>query len=486
MNFQRLILIIALIWYSITAYFSIGYFHPDEHYQIIEFAGIIDKPETSKDLAWEFDARIRSAIQPMICYSIFKACDFFSISDPYDKAFVLRLITGWLAVLVIFTFIKSIKHSINDRYWKLFLILSYFIWFLPFLNVRFSSETWSGLSFLLALSFIIKFKKNYQTYLISGLLLGFSFLFRNQIAFAILGLVLWLVFIKKESAKNIVFMTAAGFFAVIIGFLIDSWFYGNWTFTIWNNFKVNLIDGKASEFGISPWYYYFFYIFRFSFFLFGMVIILSFLYLVYKRFNSIFVWIILTFIIIHSFIPHKELRFLFPLVNLVPVVFVLAIQNLPKITWMNPPNKFIKVLMICFISANLIGAIAASIKPVGIPVIRIEQAILKMDNKKPINIFYIDKNPFSQWGLVTNFYDQKDLRFNKLELNNQVKMYSADSGLQNLLVVSIGNVQNPEVQKFIKNMNMKEKTRSMQKFQIPFLMIYGFNTRNLLILFSDE
>lgn len=489
MKFQRLIFIVALVWYAVTAYFSIGFFHPDEHYQIIEFAGIIDKPETSKDLTWEFKTQIRPALQPVICYLIFKACDFFSISDPYNKAFVLRLITGWLAVLIIRFFTNSLNSSINDKFRNLFLILSYFIWFLPFINVRFSSETWSGLSFLLALSLIIRNNKNCQTYLIAGLMLGLSFIFRSQIAFAVLGLALWLVFIKKESAKNIIFMSTGGLVAILLGFLVDSWFYGDWVVTIWNYFKVNLIDGKTSEFGVSPWYYYIFYIFKFSFFPFGLIIILSFLFLIYKRFNSIFIWIILPFLIFHSFIPHKELRFLFPLVNLVPVVFILAIQEFPKVSWINPANKFIQGLVIFFLSANMTGAFVAGIKPVGIPVFRIAKRIHEMDNKKPINLYYVknyknNTNPFIPWGLVTNFYYQKEFRFNILELNNQTKISPGEN--QNLLVVSIEDVKNPEIQNFIKIMNMKEETRSIRKFQIPFLMIYGFNTRNLLILYSDE
>jgi phosphatidylinositol glycan class B len=486
MKFQELIFIFALIWYTGTAYFSIGVFHPDEHYQIVEFAGIIDNPGISKDLAWEFDAQIRSALQPVLCNLIFKVCNLISISDPYDKAFVLRLITGWLAVLIIHLFTNSVKGVIDFRFRNLFLILSYFIWFLPFINVRFSSETWSGLSFLLSLSLIVRSNKKTYTYLIAGLILGFSFLFRNQIAFAILGLVLWLIFIKKESFYHIILISASGLMAIIIGFLIDSWFYGNWTLTIWNNLKVNLIDGKSSEFGISPWYYYFFYTFRFSFFPFGIIIILSFLYLVYKRINSIFVWIILSFLIVHSLIPHKELRFLFPLVNLVPIMIILAFQDFPKVSWMNTQNKFIKGLMIFFISANLIGAIVASIKPIGVPIIRIEKAIHEMAIEKPLNVFYFDERPFSYWGITSNFYAQNNVKINKLDFQNQALTSHAETGMQNLLFVSLKDARNLEIQKFIRRMNMKENTRSIHELLIPFLMIYGYNTETILILYSNE
>ena len=198
MKFDRIVFIIAIIWYSFTAYFSVGYYHGDEHYQIIEFAGIKTGTYTPIELAWEFESQIRAAIQPTICYLIFNACDFFSIIDPYHKAFILRLITGLFAVLAIYFFTHSCRNMMSCRNWKPFLIVSYSLWFLPFINVRFSSETWSGIALLTSLAFIIKDNKNYWTFLISGGLLGLSFLFRYQIATAAFGLILWLVFIKKR------------------------------------------------------------------------------------------------------------------------------------------------------------------------------------------------------------------------------------------------------------------------------------------------
>jgi phosphatidylinositol glycan class B len=43
-------------------------------------------------------------------------------------------------------------------------------------------------------------------------------------------------------------------------------------------------------------------------------------------------WVILPFILVHSMIGHKEIRFLFPMVGLLPVVIVQAIE-LVRIRW---------------------------------------------------------------------------------------------------------------------------------------------------------
>ncbi len=261
LKFKHVVLFAALIWYALTAYFSEGYYHADEHYQIIEFAGSIDGSNTEADLAWEYGSKIRPALQPVICYGVFKGCEFLSIVSPHNKAFVLRLITALFSVLAIYFFTNSCKAQIQKKYWKLFLILSYFIWFLPFINVRFSSETWSGLFLLLSLGLIFRDKTRIQSFISLGLLLGLAFLFRFQIAFAVLGIFLWLFIVKKTPLLKMAVFTASGLLIVILGILIDSWFYGDFTLTLYNYFKVNLIEGRAAEFGTSPWYHYLFYVF---------------------------------------------------------------------------------------------------------------------------------------------------------------------------------------------------------------------------------
>jgi phosphatidylinositol glycan class B len=486
MKFHQLIFIIAIIWYALTAYLSNGYYHPDEHYQIIEFAGIIEGTNTARDLAWEYNAQIRPAIQPAICYLLFKACDFFSIANPYDKAFLLRLITSLLSVVAIYFFTNSCRNMISNKNWKLFLILSYFIWFLPFINVRFSSESWSGIALLSASALVVRDKSSYQTSLVIGSLLGLSFLFRYQIAFAVLGLVLWLIFMKKEAISKIALILASGLAVVIIGFFIDSWFYGEWVFTFWNYFKVNLIDGKAAEFGTSPWFYYFFKVFRYSYFPIGTLILLSFLLLVFRRYDSIFIWTILPFLIVHSCISHKELRFLFPIINFVPVIIILAIQEVPPIKWINPPGKLIKGLLVLVLMINLVGVIVASTKPAGEGSIRIAQKINEINTKKLLNIFFVNNcNPFSPWYLTTNFYTQKNSEFKKLDFSGQIHIPVADSNARNVFVIRMIDFQDMEIQKFINSMDMKEKCKSVPEFMIPFLKIYGYRTKDIFILYSD-
>jgi len=261
MKFHQKIFTIAFIVYSITAVQSVGYFHGDEHYQIIEFAGILDGSNEPKDLPWEYGEQIRPTLQPVIGYLILQSCEFLSITSPYSKATILRLITAVFSLIIIYFFANSCKKIVAPKYWKLFLILTYFLWFLPFINVRFSSETWSGLLLLLSAGLVIRNHRSYSSYFILGGVLGLSFLFRYQIAFAIVGLIFWLLIIRKENVTKLFILSFSILIVIAAGILIDSWYYGNWTITTLNYFVVNLIDGKAADFGTSPWFYYFFFIF---------------------------------------------------------------------------------------------------------------------------------------------------------------------------------------------------------------------------------
>jgi GPI mannosyltransferase 3 len=486
MKFHRIIFIIAIIWYALTAYFSNGYFHADEHYQIIEFSGILNGTNTAKDLAWEYHAQIRPALQPTICYLIFKACDFISITNPYHKAFILRLITGLLSVIAIFFFTNSCKSMILPKNRKLFLVLSYFLWFLPFINVRFSSETWSGIALLFALSFIIRNKTRFQTYLLIGCLIGLSFLFRYQIVFASLGLILWLIFIRHETIPKISIVLASAVLVVIVGFFIDSWYYGQWTLTFWKYFNVNLIEGKADQFGTEPWYFYINHIIQDSFFPIGILILALFFFLIIKQYNSIFIWTILPFLFIHSVIAHKEVRFLFPLINFIPVILIIAKQEIPQKMWVNRPNYIIKVLLITVLIINTLGVIVASIKPAGAGRIRITQEIYNMDTKKHVNIYFANNsNPYSPWGITTNFYAQQKSDFKRIDLTKPYNIPATDSNTRNVLVVGIGDDKNTVIQNFINGMNMKEKCRSIPRFMNRILSIYGYNNYESLIMYSD-
>jgi phosphatidylinositol glycan class B len=338
----------------------------------------------------------------------------------------------------------------------------------------------------LAVALVVRNKSSYQSYLILGCLLGFSFLFRFQIAFAALGLVFWLIFRKKEAKSKIAAMMASGIAIVAFGILIDSWFYGDWVLTFVNYFRAYLIGQKTAEFGALPWFYFIDKIFN-SLFPVGFLVLISFLFLLFKKYDSVFIWTVLPFLFFHSFIYHKELRFLFPVINFVPVIIFLAIKEVPPVKWINPPGKIIKGLLILILIVNLLGVIVASIIPAGDGRIRIAQEIHEINTKKMITIYFADNsNPFSPWWLTTNFYTPQNAKYKKIDFSRKNDIPKIDDNVRNIIVVSMKDLQNREIQSFITGLNMKEQCKSVPEFLIPLLKISNiYRTKDILVMYSD-
>ena len=405
--------LVAVIIYSVTAYNSHGFYHADEHYQIIEFAGLKLGTHTSDDLAWEFNAQIRSALQPAVGFLVLKSLTFLKVTDPYTQSFILRLLSGLLAIAVISYFIRKTSYLIHSKGQKVaYYALSFFLWFIPFISVRFSSETWAGLSLLLALAcFLNEDEKRFKWFLI-GLLLGLSFLFRFQMAFAILGFGIWLLVIQREKLKNVLLLSA-GFLTIwALGICIDSWFYGELVLTPLNYYTENIVQGVASSYGVSPWYYYFQKLVFYPTIFIGAPLLLSIGFLLTFRPKNLFIWVVVFFVLGHTLVDHKEERFLFPIVYLFPLILMQAGQILW--TWIR--FKWLKmILAICFVltflTVNSMGLIVMGQKAAGIGRQAISKYIHDRFGDQKVNLIYCSwASPYNPWHYYEmKFYKESNL-----------------------------------------------------------------------------
>ncbi|MEJ2880146.1 hypothetical protein [Pedobacter sp. GR22-6] len=92
------ILYAVAILYVFTAWMSSGYYHWDEHYQIVEFANYKLGNAAIDDLAWEYKACIRPGLQPALCFIIFKCLSTLGVTSPFLLTLCLRILTAATAI----------------------------------------------------------------------------------------------------------------------------------------------------------------------------------------------------------------------------------------------------------------------------------------------------------------------------------------------------------------------------------------------------
>ena len=103
----------AFLIYLVAAWFSVGHYHDDEYYQILDFAAYKLGFEMQNKVMWEYEAAIRSGLQPFITYVVAKGSMFFNITSPFIWAFSLRLLSLCVSFISIFAFFQVIKKEIS-------------------------------------------------------------------------------------------------------------------------------------------------------------------------------------------------------------------------------------------------------------------------------------------------------------------------------------------------------------------------------------
>jgi len=363
-NFRKryfLITVIAILVYLLTAILSEGYYHPDEHFQLLEFANFKRGLTATYKLPWEFREQIRPSFQPWIAYWIIRILHMIGIENPHIYILILRSLTAALSIYAINRFYQRNLKQIPQNYWTTYLLLSYFLWFLPFVNVRFSGETWSGILFLIAVSHIpLSDKLSYTTAAKVGIFCGLSFLCRFQSGVMFASLWAWLLFFRKSEIKPLIAGVAAYCIIILFGTLLDKQFYDTWTFTPLNYFNANIVDDVASRFGTMTWHHYLHVIMMESVLPIGIIIGCALVISLFIDPTSMVVWCIAPLLLIHLIVPHKEVRFMFPVVNFIPLLLILAAARLESFWSKIEFRKFILPLFAVFFSGlNIVALLTA-------------------------------------------------------------------------------------------------------------------------------
>ena len=326
---------LAVLITAITSYTNFGHNTGDEYSQIFEFAAYKLGYVSQGDLRIEFGSQMRPTIQIWMVVAVYRFVGLFTSQvNPFLVTYLINLSSGLLGVFSILVFTKAFIVRIKPQFQEWFVVISLFSWLVLYTNPHFNSDNVCGHLLLLAVGLLFAKLENISVSRIiaSGLILGLSFSCRFQIGFAILGLMLWLIYPAckyRELGKWWLLGFSIVVSILIFNFYSDYCFYGKWVCSSYNYYHQNIALGIMDSWsGVSPWYSY---IFMVSIYLpFGPIYVLATLYYFVKYPLDVLTFIIGSFVLFHVLIGHKEVRFLMPMLGFLPLIIIVITSDLAE------------------------------------------------------------------------------------------------------------------------------------------------------------
>ncbi len=398
------IFILACLVYFLAAIFSKGYHHFDEHFQILEMANYKLGNIPFEEMPWELGHQMRPAIQPFIAYVVITVFDTLGIENPFTVAWFLRLLSACLALFVYYQLFRLYKPRFSSNKWlaRAYLMTSLLLWYLIYNGVRFSSENWSAL--ILAFAYVLYFKegeKERKNFIIIGLLFGLAFSIRFQTALMTSGFMLWMLAVNREKVKSIFYQIIGIILGIGLGLLADWWFYEEVTISAWNYLDQNIIQNKVNNFVIRPWTFYFERFFGQGIPPISIVTTLCvLLFMLLKRKHAL-TWMLVPFLLVHFYIGHKELRFLFTIIPFLPFIILTVLEECQR-RWKILDVLWLRKVMVFTFWINILFVLVASFRPADPYIGFYEKIYEEIDSEA--KLYYIKHNPYHR---ITNLYFYK-------------------------------------------------------------------------------
>lgn len=369
--------ILALVLRVIAAILSKGYVHPDEHYQSIEV--VYEKIFGLGFIPWEFEEGARSWVYPGIVFIIFKLFLALGITNIENILIGVRLFSGLLSMIpVILSY--YLGKIFFDKKTGLFGSFFIAIWYeFIFWATRTMSDS-LAMNFLFVSVFFSmmsakkqpekKVKEN-QKFLtkdilwgfLAGIFLGLAFMFKFSVL--IIGLPIFALFLAKKKWKVIVFFIFGTIIIIICQGLIDLFTWGSFLHSSIEFFKYNIISSESAVHGEEHFLSYIAF-FAYYFSSYALLYLLFIVIGTEKEWKSIFLLTTsIFFVLVFSFITHKEWRFILPILPLLSIVVVRGMVKFPK--FINKKELqhgiFASIILVTVYASAYLGIVERNFQP---------------------------------------------------------------------------------------------------------------------------
>lgn len=419
--------LLSLVLIVFAAIFSYGFYTPDEYFSIIQFVNFKLGGLPHSQMHWEYHSYFRPWALPFFYYCVIKFLLMIGIKNPFILAFFFRFfsgIIGWFALNAMA--LLSCKWILKPNEKIIQLRVLFFLYFIPFLLVRTSSENLSGSIFILSFfllvypaASLVKGKmtlKQLYLHFASGILLGLSFEFRYQSGILVAALLVWLLIIKRLPLRYMLIICLGIAISISIGSLIDRWGYGQWVFPPWNYVRICFFEKVLDNFGISPFYAYITMLIKHPMLPINILIIVGAFCFWIRYPKQPLTWITLTFFLVHSCIGHKEVRFLFPIALPATLFIIMGLANGFTLTLRIQkliPSKLCKAFNTLLYSINIVALLFLCFSARQ-PEIKMQKFIYH--NVSPESRWYFCKyNPYALYRQPMTFYRPHSLEIDSIE-----------------------------------------------------------------------
>lgn len=291
------IYIVALVARFMAAYFAYGALSLDDYKH-----GLIPAFQWAENLSIELPT-YRSPLLIIVLGPLFSLAKVLSFDAVVEQTRFVYFLLGLLSLVTVYATQRFFEKHAPLYKLKAMLMVS-FMAMMPFISTRSFGETLCIPFIALGMSYFHIESKRDLT--LSFFWIGIATLFRFQVGVIWSLLALYVIIQKPKAFFRIL---GVGVILLVFQTLIDLSFDRYPLQTLVDYLKVN--EGGATSYGVSPWYSTWLLAFApmaGPFLLLATKDILSFL----KKHKALFISVV-GFILIHSLVPHKEERFLFPI-----------------------------------------------------------------------------------------------------------------------------------------------------------------------------
>lgn len=349
-NKELLILILAgAVLRILTAYFAYGFIAFDEYFMGMDPAGY----KLLIDSSYKFTDAVRTPLLFYFDHYLFLfANKVLGVSSPLGLVRFASIVLGLISVLGIWMSYKIAENlGESKRTALLCAALSSFYFVMPFINTRLMVESISGI--LLVSAFYFWSRRSWFWF---AFLIGVSSMFRFQNGVVFIFMLLYMLFAARMAIPKFLL---GGLAALFLQAVIDHSVFGGFLTSLitYTKFQMDTLMDHSRQ----PWYNFILLFIALSIPI-ASIVILPALYkagVKYKMLGIAF----LGFILAHSFSPHKEDRFMIPMIPLYLVLIGLGLEPVRSYFEEKGYKKLYKFSIYWFWIFNFILLVPVTISP---------------------------------------------------------------------------------------------------------------------------